>query len=155
MMMRRAESLPWSPAIDSMMHHPCAMVCTSARPHYGVGTLLCSCCPFLCAQVLQTVDPASFKTVLVETNLEHAGMPAADADKNAHVDRMLTRAGLVRVLELGNPVNHAYVRRDVLDRCGHAVNVSCTAIQRDYRLPVMDCKRHLNFKVPSHLARPG
>jgi FkbM family methyltransferase len=95
-------------------------------------------------KVLSTIDPARFQIVLVETNTPGFSR-AADA-KNAHVDAILTRAGMLRVPRLGNRVNHAYVRRDVLERCGHAVNRTCTHIYEAYQLPRMDCHRHHNFQ---------
>ena len=98
-------------------------------------------------KVLQTIDPALFKVVLVETNVGSGGVLSdAENAKNAHVHQLLTRASLVRVRRLGNLVNHAYVRRDVLERCSHAVNRTCSDIQHTYQLPLMDCKRHHNFQ---------
>ena len=92
------------------------------------------------AKVLQTVDPARFKVVLVETNV------VGGTEKNREVHRLLSSAGLVRIERLGNHVNHAYVRQDVLARCGHAANQTCSRIKRDYDMPPMDCLKYHNFK---------
>ena len=92
------------------------------------------------AKVLQTVDPARFKVVLVETNVFGGG------EKNREVHRLLSSAGLVRVERLGNHVNHAYVRQEVLARCGYAANQTCSRIKRDYDLPPMDCRKYHDFK---------
>ena len=92
------------------------------------------------AKVLQTVDPARFKVVLVETNV------VGGTEKNREVHRLLSSAGLVRIERLGNHVNHAYVRQDVLARCGHAANQTCSRINRDYDMPPMDCLKYHNFK---------
>lgn len=97
-------------------------------------------------KVLLTIDPARFQVVLVETNVLGRFENRAAEAKNAHVDAILTHAGLLRVPRLGNGVNHAYVRRDVLERCGHAVNRTCTHICGAYQLPRMDCLRHHNFQ---------
>jgi hypothetical protein len=101
-------------------------------------------------KVLRTVDPAQFKTVLVETSIGYA---AENVAKNAAVDALLTRGGLVRVPRLGNRVNHAYVRRDVLVRCSHAVNLTCRNIQRSYKLPQLNCDKHSDFVDGSTLPR--
>ena len=97
------------------------------------------------SKVLQTVDPSAFKVVLVETQ-----WPETDAfgrARNARVKHLLATAGLVRVPQLGNRVNHAWVRADVLGRCNHTVLATCRTIVEQYELPPMKCERHQNFGV--------
>ena len=89
-----------------------------------------------------------WKVVLVETAVPQpfvAGgraSAASDAEHNMRVASQLTSAGLQRVVSLGNRVNHAYVRSDVLQRCRAVLNeTSCSRTQVRYQLaPMRDCR---------------
>ena len=71
------------------------------------------------AKVLQTVDPAVFKIIMVETFQPLFGKKKTreDEEHNERVAALIVRGGFARVPALGNRVNHVYIRHDVLRHC--------------------------------------
>ena len=74
------------------------------------------------AKVLETVDPAVFKVIMVETFQPLLGWRQRTREDDEHNERvagLITRAGLTRVPSLGNRINHVFVRADVMEHCLH------------------------------------